>query len=381
MPIPGHATPEGTAAFAKRHTARESGAAHAGHFRDAFASSPDGPRMSSIGIGTYLGDPDGRTDAGYRGSVARAAELGINVIDSAVNYRFQRSERSIGGALQDLIHSGRARREELVICTKGGFLSFDGEAPRNAKAWFEETFSKSGVATLADVVAGCHCMTPAYLKHQIARSRENLGVECLDVYYVHNPETQLDEIPRDEFDRRLAAAFGLLEEEVKAGRLRAYGVATWDGFRVEPDAPNHLSLQDVVRAAESAAGRGHHLRFVQLPFNLAMPEAHVLANQRLGDPGSPQPVSILEAVRRLGIAVVASASLLQARVIQRMPAHIAEYIPGLQTPAQRALQFVRSMPGVTTALVGMKDVHHVEENAGLSRIAPLDAGALGRILG
>jgi aryl-alcohol dehydrogenase-like predicted oxidoreductase len=42
----------------------------------------------------------------------------------------------------------------------------------------------------------------------------------------------------------------------------------------------------------------------------------------------------------------------------------------LQTDGQRALQFVRSTPGVATALIGMKQVAHVNENLQTARIAP-----------
>src|ERR671910_584008 len=96
--IAGHATREGTARYRERLT-REAGAA-AGHFRfeqDLW--------LSSVGVGTYLGEADDETDRAYAESVARAVELGANVIDSAANYRFQRGERSIGAALRQLIGS------------------------------------------------------------------------------------------------------------------------------------------------------------------------------------------------------------------------------------------------------------------------------------
>src|SRR5205085_8111302 len=112
--------------------------------------------LSSIGIGTYLGNPDENTDACYRESVARAVQLGANLIDTAANYRFQRSERSIAAALQTL--AGDFSRDELVVCTKGGYLPFDGAPPRDVRGYVEETFVRPGIATLADIVGGSHCM-------------------------------------------------------------------------------------------------------------------------------------------------------------------------------------------------------------------------------
>src|SRR5215831_1167490 len=103
------ATKEGTNRYAQRFAGR----AAAGHFREAQRLI-----LSSLGIGTYLGQPDPKTDEGYTQAVVTSVENGINVIDAAINYRFQRSERSIGTALQQLAAKG-FEREELVLCTKG----------------------------------------------------------------------------------------------------------------------------------------------------------------------------------------------------------------------------------------------------------------------
>ncbi|HKR59340.1 MAG TPA: aldo/keto reductase, partial [Pyrinomonadaceae bacterium] len=116
--------------------------------------------LSSIGIGTYLGNPDALTDEKYVAAITRAVELGANVIDTAANYRFQRSERSIGQALKKLTTELGYGRDEIVICTKGGYLPFDGAAPRDVRAYVEETFVAPGIASFSDIVGGSHCMTP-----------------------------------------------------------------------------------------------------------------------------------------------------------------------------------------------------------------------------
>ena len=107
--------------------ARFAGRLASDHFREAA-----GLWLSSIGIGTYLGDPDEADDAGYRDSVVAAVRGGCNVIDSAINYRFQRSERSIGQALRLLAAEG-FRREEIAVATKGGFIPFDGGYPTDMR--------------------------------------------------------------------------------------------------------------------------------------------------------------------------------------------------------------------------------------------------------
>jgi aryl-alcohol dehydrogenase-like predicted oxidoreductase len=357
--LTGRATVEGTARYARRMANR----LPAEHFRPLEETLA----LASLGLGTYLGAEDDATDTLYRAAVEQAVVLGVNVIDTAVNYRDQRSERVVGAALADAVADGRARRDEVVVATKGGFIPFDGAAASDPRAYFKATYLDSQIVRLADVVAGCHCVTPRYLGDQIERSRANLGLETIDIYYVHNPETQLDEIERSEFLGRMRAAFAGLEEAVSAGRVARYGTATWHGFRQPPNARNHLSLAELVGAARDVAGADHHFRVIQLPYNLGMPEAFTRENQRVESVF----VSTLEAARRLGLYVMASASVHQGQLTRNLPPVVAEFLPGLASDAQRALQFVRSTPGIGTALVGMKSREHVAENAGVAATPPL----------
>jgi len=321
--------------------------------------------MSSIGLGTYLGHWDDQTDRMYQESIKRAIELGCNVIDSAINYRFQRSERSIGVALKQLFDAGKVKRDEIIVATKGGFFSFDGEPPRDASGWVRENLIQTGVARPEDIVDS-HCMSPAYLDHELSRSLENLGLETIDIYYVHNPESQLDGVSRDEFLERALAAFEFLEKAAAEGRINVYGTATWNGYRVSPRSQGYLSLAEMEQVAREAGGENHHFRVIQLPHNLGMPEALTTANQTVDG----EQLSTLEAATRLGITVMCSASMLQARLSQSLPEFVAAAFKGLSTDAQRAIQFVRSTPGVTTALVGMSQRSHVEENMMVARVSP-----------
>jgi aryl-alcohol dehydrogenase-like predicted oxidoreductase len=359
MAFPGYATPEGTARYATR--LRDTVAP--GHFREF-----QGLQVSSIGLGTYLGAHDPETDTQYREAVGRAIELGCNLIDTAINYRFQLSERAIGQALATLFEQGRVQRDEIVIATKGGFIPFEGSPPRTQgdfSKYIEETFIRPGVIKPADLVAGSHCMTPKYLQHQLESSLRNLGLDCLDIYFVHNPEMQLEEVPRAEFVQRMRAAFQSMESNVASGMIRWYGTATWNGYRQPPDAADYLSLGEVVAAAHDVGGEEHHFKVIQLPHNLAMPEALTRQNQQVDD----QTLTVLEASQVFEIYVLTSASILQSRLSQGLPAVLAQVFD-LQTDAQRAIQFVRSSPGVGSALVGMKQVPHVEENLAVAKVPP-----------
>ncbi|HJT86286.1 MAG TPA: aldo/keto reductase [Bryobacteraceae bacterium] len=319
-----YATAEGTARYTAKHP----------QFRDAgFYRTVLGLRLSTLGIGTYLGAVDDAADRAYTEALLAAGEGGINFFDTAINYRQQRSERAIGAALRQL------QRDEVVICTKAGFLT-PGAVPDSLGA--------------ADVVGRMHSMAPLFLADQAARSRDNLRVDTIDVLYLHNPETQLGFVPKPEFYERIRRAFALLERLADEETIRWYGVATWDGLR-----KGALSLEKLAAIAAEEGGAEHRFRFVQLPFNLAMTEAF--------DGGA---ASILQTAARLGVAVVASASLLQTRVLGHMPESLAQALPGCESEAQRAIQFTRSTPGITVALVGMGRREHVEQNLKVARVPP-----------
>ncbi|HTO12188.1 MAG TPA: aldo/keto reductase, partial [Candidatus Binatia bacterium] len=234
---------------------------------------------------------------------------------------------------------------------------------------------RTGIVKAGDLV-GSHCITPRYLLDQLDRSRANLGLATLDVYYVHNPEQQLDEVSRPAFLDRLREAFTALEGAVRDGKIRLYGAATWNGFRADPGERGYLSLAELVGLAREAGGAGHHFRVVQLPYNLAMPEAFTRANQKLDGGGF---FSTLDAARHLGLYVMASASILQGKLTQGLPAEFGDLVPGLATDAQRAIQFVRSTPGIGTALIGMKSVAHVDENLAVAAVEPLGGAQVKRL--
>jgi aryl-alcohol dehydrogenase-like predicted oxidoreductase len=353
---PGRATPQGTL----RYAARFQGRAAAGHFRDV----QDGMVLSSIGIGTYLGEADHSTDEGYARAVVASVEGGLNVVDSAINYRLQRSERSVGIALRELAGQGLGR-DEVVLCTKAGFLTPDGEMPDDANEYFAREYMEPGIFRPEDIAAGCHCMTPRYLADQLERSRRNLGVECVDVFYLHNPETQLSEVSAEEFRRRVADAFTFLESAVAAGKIGTYGLATWNAFREDSKSAGYLSLATIEEIAREAGGAEHHFRFVQLPLNLAMPEALVRANQVV----EGKTMAMVQAARALKITLVTSAALLQGQLTRNLPKYIGEAL-GLEKDFLSALQFARSVPGVTTALAGMSRVEHVRANLEVIGIEP-----------
>ena len=353
--ITGNATADGTALLAKKH-----GSLPAGHWRSAM-----GLTLSSVGLGTYLGNADPITDGKYTAAALQVLGAGINVLDTAANYRYQRSERNLGAALKQAVDQGGVAREQVVVCTKAGYIPGDWGPP--TKEWFEATYVKPGILKPGDVVGGGHVMTPAYLRHAVDQSRANLGLATIDLYYVHNPEAQLEARGVSEYYARLTDAFRALEECAAEGKIAAYGTATWNAYRAPAGTPSAASLERTLACAREAGGERHRFRAVQLPYNLGLPEAAFAQTQERGDGLA----TALELARDAGLAVFTSASLMQGQLLGRFSPALRARFTGLQSDAQRCLQFARSTPGVTTALCGMKTPEHVAENLRMLATAPL----------
>lgn len=359
--LKGRATAQASAAYASRF------ANLPGNFRPMIGLS-----VSSIGIGTYLGEPDAETDTDYEAALTAALAGGINLVDTAVNYRFQRSERTIGKVLAAMTAAGTIKREEIVVATKGGYITFDGEVPPDPRGWFDEHYIRSGIVAQSDLVEGSHCMTPKWLATMLEMSRTNLGLETIDIYYIHNPETQLGEISRAEFLKRMRAAFETLEAAAADGKIGVYGIATWNGLRAPATERGFLSLDELWRLAHEVAGEAHHFRALQLPYNLAMPEAVTRSNQTVGN----QKGTTLTVAGAMGLGVCASASLLQGRLAKGLPEILGETFPNFSSDAQRSIQFVRSTPGINVALVGMKSVEHVSDTLAAASRPPASVDEL-----
>ena len=350
---PSHATVAGATRYADRFRQQLA--------TDFYRSSPLGAPISSIGLGTYLGDATDVVDAEYVSSARRSIASGINLLDTAINYRCQRSERALCVAIQAAVQAGEATRDELVVCTKGGYIPLDRSTPASRadyQAYVQREFIDTEILLAQDIVAGGHSLAPRFIRYCIAKSRQNLGLRSIDVYYIHNPEQQLGSVSADELYERLEATFVVLEEAADRDEIAHYGIATWDGLRTGPDQSGHLSLERVVQAAERVGGKEHRLRAVQLPVSLAMSEAVRMPTQSVNG----RPLTVLEAAGELGLAVISSATLMQGRLTTGLPPGIREHFRELESDAQRAIAFARTIDGLDACLVGMKSAAHVEEN-------------------
>ena len=321
-----------------------------------FFKSFRGASVSGIGIGTWMGDISEATDLRYIETLVHAASRGINVFDTAINYRHMLAERCVGRAVQVLVKSG-IPRQALLIASKGGYITHDAAGSRNWDDYVRQEYMEPGLIS-AEEMSRAHAINPRFIRRQLDQSLDNLKLETVDIYYLHNPEEALAGLGAKSSRKLLTETFAVLEEAVAAGKIGCYGLATWDGLRVVPDDPRHLSLAAAVAAARDAAGSGrHHLAVIQLPFNVRDHQAATLPTQKLERAILP----VLQAAEELGLYVMTSASVLQgAEIPEADESRLRAAAPGYSL-VTAALQLARSTRGVGTALVGMRRMHSVEE--------------------
>ena len=351
--ISGFATSEGTKKFAQNSGVNQA------NFKEF-----ENLTLSNVGIGTYLGDPDTRTDDLVTNAVKQSITSGINVVDTAINYRSQKAERSVGKAILELIQEEKISRDQIFLSTKNGYVTNDADVQLGFWEYVKEEYSQKGIIKEGDVTSGYHCMTPTYLSDQLDRSLKNLGLECVDLMYLHNAvEGQIKDVSKEQFLENLKAVFELYEQKRDEGKIKFYGMATWECFRVPNDNPQYLSLEDTVNMAKKIGGDNHGFRFIQLPFNMNFDQALLKKTQLLGN----ENVSALEAAETLGIGVFTSVPFMQGRLLA--PGVMPEF--NELKPSLRALQFIRSSPGVLSPLVGQKSSEHVTENLEIMKIPPM----------
>jgi aryl-alcohol dehydrogenase-like predicted oxidoreductase len=135
----------------------------------------DVPRM---GLGTN------RLTEDHAGFIREAVDAGLRHIDTAHLYTGGESERTIGA-------SGVAQRDDVVVATKGGFRAGEGR--------------------------------PELLRRQLEQSLASLGVDVIDLYYLHrvDPETPFEE------------TLGALGEELSRGTVRAIGLSDVSVAQIE----------------------------------------------------------------------------------------------------------------------------------------------------
>jgi aryl-alcohol dehydrogenase-like predicted oxidoreductase len=285
--LSGHATPGGTAAYAVRFVNSPTAPITAAYGFTSLGST--GLTTSRIGFGGYRIDTE---EPEHRDALIKALREGCNLIDTSTNYSDGDSERLVGTVLADLIRRGELKREEAIVVSKIGYVQ--GSNLKRAEA--REKAGKPFPEMVKYGEGIWHCLHPEFLADQLALSLDRLGLETLDVCLLHNPEYFLSDAThradlkldreglvraREEFYRRLQAAFSYFETQVAAGRLLYYGVSS-NTCTAEANDPEATSLSRMLAAARTAAqqagARSYHFNVLQCPMNLYESGGFLMSN-------------------------------------------------------------------------------------------------------
>jgi aryl-alcohol dehydrogenase-like predicted oxidoreductase len=381
----GHASAEATSEYA-------SGSVHGfkkAHFRPfAFGHSEQPLMVSTLATGTFLGDADDKTDEAVENAVFRCVAEGWNVVDSAPVYREGRGEKAVGRALRALRLMGGCRRSSLFLSTKIGIA-----ATKQVLSDFVDLYSgeEKPVVTKDDIYAdefAASCWHPCWLEASLNRSLDALQIDTIDVLYLHNPaEFLFPLISREEFWQKMDVAFEFCEKARKEGKIKAYGLATWDCFRVAPDDKLYVSLEQAVKLAEEVFAREggggdkgidtiqchHGFQAIMLPVNTGMREAFTEKWQTVEN--GKENVTLLEAAKKLGVAVFCSGPLAEGRLLEDEATlkelNACEELAGIDGAGPKLMQIARSVPGVLSIVIGHKTPINVEKNVALTKVPPL----------
>ena len=357
--IGGYATPRGTKKYMEN--ALKNGFPNS-HFR-----SFDNLNLSSLGMGTYLGQITPEEDRDLENAIYESVKSGaMNVIDTAINYRSMKSEKNIGKAMKRLIEDGVISRDQVFISTKNGYITNDGDFPTvDVLEYMQNMFISQGIISPKDISSGYNVLNPNYLRKCIDKSLTNMQLDTIDLVYVHNAyESWVEDIDRKQFDEMIRKVFQVYEEYRSKNKINYYGMATWTCFRLPRNEREYLSLEEMVKIAQEVGGKNHGFRFIQLPYNLAYREAYMLKNQSVGNDSD---LTILQACNKLDIGVFTSVPLLQTKLFD---AKIPDYL-GYDDQLLKIVQITRSTPNVLAPLIGQKKPNHVKENIQLAKVAPL----------
>lgn len=251
-----------------------------------------GLTVSAAGFGTYR--VDYRVQM-HRAAFAKAVRMGINLVDTSSNYAGGNSERLVGEVMKGLISHDVAKREEVVVVSKGGYIQGElfAETQRRANTPHADYSAGSELSELVRHSEGLwHSIHPDFLRDQITDSLDRLQMATIDIYLLHNPEYFVqwaiaDERPeeevREEYLRRIKRAFAYLEDEVKQGRIQWYGISS-NTFPKSEEAIDRTSLERCWQAAEELKAElgldDHHFGVVQFPFNIFETGAFTEENQK-----------------------------------------------------------------------------------------------------
>ncbi len=210
--------------------------------------------MSRVGIGTYrLSDKS----AEHEKALTYALESGVTLIETSSNYTGGGAEKLIGRVLKS------NPRFAPFIISKFGYMESDTSE-------VSKLFPEDLVRLADDSFYSLH---PDFIEHEIKKTLERLGVNCLDGYLLHNPEMCFkdDDVTIEEYYKRIGLAFEKCEELVDRGLIRHFGVSS-NNF-IKPRDHNEATDLETLCTLAIKIKDDNHFKYIQFPLNLIETEA------------------------------------------------------------------------------------------------------------
>lgn len=308
-------------------------------------------KLSRLGLGTHLGDITPEFCQKQQEAIRYALCHGMNIVDTAINYRGNIAERDVGNAISELIRTGQKRREDIFVASKAGLLYGDIVEKRNPKKYFEEVLEPAGILWSDYSKTGglFQTLNPKHYEIALEKSLNNLQIETLDAHYIHIPEITFANCGDELFYQQLETLFAWYEEKIAAGKLRSYGLAL-EFTTLEPEESKWNFSMEKVHELAKKAGNGHaNLHFVQLSYSILCPGALTHKTQTIGG----QHMSMIEACHALGLTVVGSMPYAMGQGFDKFT-------------ASEMLRF--ALDGVDIVNIGSCSIEHISE--ALEQIIP-----------
>ena len=305
--------------------------------------------LGKICLGTHLGDFSETVSNQYKNAITYALQNGITTIDGAINYRGMCSEKDEGIAIQTLIEKNLLNREDICITSKAGLLFGDVGAGRNPQKYLTEILEPAGITKndFFEYEGLYQTLTPAFYEIALEQTLQNLGLETLDVHYIHIPEIARLYLTEDEFYSKLEVLFAWYEKQVQAGKIRYYGIATEFLIEEPHEAKWHFEIEKLKACADKIANKNSHFKYVLFEYNLLCPYAKTVKNQTVCN----TTLSFADACKALGFETVAS-----------MPFAMGD---GLKKYSVKEL-LLFALNGVDHVIVGSKNTDHIKEILSIS---------------
>lgn len=300
--------------------------------------------MGRIALGTHLGDFSHTDSEKYINAVKYAIRNGISTIDGAINYRGMRSEKDEGTAINQLIEAGEIKREDIFITSKAGLLFGDVEEGLNPQKCLKDILEPKGVTIddFTEYEGLLQTLNPRFFEIALNKSLQNLGVETLDLHYIHIPEISRLGLSEEEFYTRIQALFSWYESKVSEGKLRFYGIA-FEFMTEEPqEAKWHIELEKIKQLAEKVSVGENHLKYILFEYNLLSASANMDKTQTV----KGEQMTMIDACRKLGFETVAS-----------MPFAMGDGFE--KYSVEEMLSF--ALNSMEHVIVGSKNVKHIQE--------------------